>query len=68
MNIAREANISGKPIGDKPQVRPVRMVRWFIIVAAVMSALIGALARTCGAGQMQLKCRIWSLTDFASSR
>jgi membrane fusion protein, multidrug efflux system len=43
MNIAREANISGKPIGDKPRARPVRLVRWFIIVAVVMSVLTGGL-------------------------
>jgi multidrug efflux system membrane fusion protein len=41
MNIATEAHIAGKPIAEKPKARPVRMVRWFIIVAVLMSAVIG---------------------------
>jgi multidrug efflux system membrane fusion protein len=40
MNIAREANISGKPISDKPRTRPVRTKLWFFIVAAVMATVI----------------------------
>ncbi|MDE2468460.1 MAG: efflux RND transporter periplasmic adaptor subunit [Bradyrhizobium sp.] len=43
MNIAREANISGKPISDKPQVRPARTLRWFIIVGLLLALLVGAL-------------------------
>jgi multidrug efflux system membrane fusion protein len=43
MNIATEAHIAGKPIVDKPKARPVRMVRWFIIVGALLAALVGAL-------------------------
>src|SRR6201992_3717536 len=43
MNIAAEANISGKPIADKPRARPVRMVRWFIIVGLLLALLVGAL-------------------------
>lgn len=42
MNI-REANISGRPVGEKPRTRPVRMVRWFIIVGAVLVLLVGGL-------------------------
>jgi multidrug efflux system membrane fusion protein len=43
MNIATEANISGKPIVEKPRTRPVRMVRWFIIVGLSLALLVGAL-------------------------
>jgi membrane fusion protein, multidrug efflux system len=42
MNIVTEPHISGKPLTDKPRARPVRMLRWFIIVAVLMSAVIGA--------------------------
>jgi membrane fusion protein, multidrug efflux system len=42
MNI-REANISGRPVGEKPRTRPVRIVRWFIIVGAVLVLLVGGL-------------------------
>ena len=42
MNIAREANISGKPITE-PRKRPVRMLRWFIIVGLALVLLVGAL-------------------------
>jgi multidrug efflux system membrane fusion protein len=43
MNIATEAHISGKPINDKARARPVRMVRWFIIVGLLLALLVGAL-------------------------
>jgi multidrug efflux system membrane fusion protein len=43
MNIVTEANISGRLVGDKPRARPVRMVRWFIIVGALLAALVGGL-------------------------
>jgi multidrug efflux system membrane fusion protein len=42
MNIVTEANISGKPITDK-RARPVRMVRWFIIVGLLLALLVGGL-------------------------
>src|SRR4030081_1787447 len=42
MNIAREANITGKPIIE-PRKRPVRMFRWFIIVGLALVLLVGAL-------------------------
>jgi membrane fusion protein, multidrug efflux system len=43
MNIVTEPHISGKPITDKPRARPVRMVRWFIIVGLLLVLLVGAL-------------------------
>src|SRR5438874_79834 len=43
MNIVTEANISGKPIEKKSHKRPVRMVRWFIIVGLLLTLLVGAL-------------------------
>jgi multidrug efflux system membrane fusion protein len=43
MNIVTEAHISGKAITDKPHTRPVRMVRWFIIVGLSLALLVGAL-------------------------
>src|SRR4051812_22628944 len=43
MNIVTEANISGKPISDKTAKRPVRMVRWFIIVGLLLALLVGGL-------------------------
>jgi multidrug efflux system membrane fusion protein len=43
MNIITEPHISGKPIVEKPRARPVRMVRWFIIVGLLLVLLVGAL-------------------------
>src|SRR5882724_7984643 len=43
MNIVTEHNISGKPIDKKPRTRPVRMVRWFIIVGTLLAVLVGGL-------------------------
>src|ERR1700732_3360654 len=43
MNIVTEAHISGQPITGKPRARPVRMVRWFIIVGLLLALLVGAL-------------------------
>src|SRR6266702_4058391 len=43
MNIATEANISGKPIEKKARTRPIRTVRWFIIVGSALALLVGAL-------------------------
>ena len=44
MNIATEAKLSGRPVDDKGRTRPVRMVRWFVIVGAllVLVLIIGA--------------------------
>ena len=43
MNIAAEANISGKPVSEPPKKKPVRMIRWFIIVALILAAVAGGL-------------------------
>jgi membrane fusion protein, multidrug efflux system len=43
MNIVTEANLSGKPIAPQQRKRPVRMLRWFIIVGALLAALVGGL-------------------------
>jgi membrane fusion protein, multidrug efflux system len=43
MNIVTESNISGKPIADKQRPRPVRMLRWFIIVGSLLALLAGGL-------------------------
>ena len=43
MNIVNEANISGRPIAEKPRARPVRMMRWFIIVGLLLVLLAGGL-------------------------
>jgi multidrug efflux system membrane fusion protein len=41
MNIITESNISGKPIADKTLKRPVRMLRWFIIVGLALVLFVG---------------------------
>jgi membrane fusion protein, multidrug efflux system len=43
MNIVTEANIKGKAVTDKPHTRPVRMVRWFVIVGLLLALLSGGL-------------------------
>jgi multidrug efflux system membrane fusion protein len=43
MNIVTESHISGKPIAEKPRTRPVRMVRWFIIIGLLLALLVGGL-------------------------
>jgi multidrug efflux system membrane fusion protein len=43
MNIVTESNISGRAITEKPRARPVRMVRWFIIVGLLLALLVGGL-------------------------
>jgi multidrug efflux system membrane fusion protein len=43
MNIVTEANISGQPVTEKPHKRPVRMVRWFVIVGLLLALLVGGL-------------------------
>ena len=42
MNVVTEANISGKPITEKPHKRPVKMLRWFIIVGLGLVLIVGA--------------------------
>ena len=41
MNIATEPKIAGKPLVGPPRKRPVRMLLWFIIVGALLAALVG---------------------------
>jgi len=43
MNVVTEANISGKAITEKPRARPVRTVRWFIIIGLALALLVGGL-------------------------
>jgi multidrug efflux system membrane fusion protein len=43
MNIVTEPKISGKPIVDQQRPRPIRMIRWFIIVGLLLALLVGAL-------------------------
>ena len=43
MNIVTESHIAGRLIGDKPHTRPVRMVRWFIIVGLSLAVVVGAI-------------------------
>jgi multidrug efflux system membrane fusion protein len=41
MNIATEPKISGRAIAEPPRKRPVRMLLWFVIVGALLAALVG---------------------------
>src|ERR1051325_10234084 len=43
MNIVTEPHISGKPINQKPPTRPVRMVRWLIVVGLLLALLVRGL-------------------------
>jgi membrane fusion protein, multidrug efflux system len=43
MNVITESHISGQPIAEKPAARPVRTIRWFIIVGLLLVLLVGAL-------------------------
>src|SRR5881409_3676226 len=43
MNIVTESKLSGKPISDKSHKRPVRLVRWFIVVGLLLTLLVGGL-------------------------
>jgi len=43
MNIVTESHLKGQPIGDKAHKRPVRMVRWFIIVGTLLAVLVAGL-------------------------
>jgi membrane fusion protein, multidrug efflux system len=43
MNIVTESNLSGRPLGEKSHGRPVRTLRWFIIVGLLLALLVGAL-------------------------
>src|ERR1700730_14040358 len=43
MNIVTQGNSSGRAITEKPRARPIRMVRWFIIVGLLLALLVGGL-------------------------
>jgi multidrug efflux system membrane fusion protein len=43
MNVVTESHISGRPINEKSAARPVRTVRWFIIIGLLLALLVGAL-------------------------
>jgi multidrug efflux system membrane fusion protein len=43
MNIVTEAHISGRAIAQQPPTRPVRLLRWFIIVGVLLAVLVGGL-------------------------
>ncbi len=43
MNIAAEANIKGKPLNESPKKRPVKMLRWSIIVGLGLVLIVGAI-------------------------
>jgi len=43
MTIATEANISARAVVERPRARPVRMMRWFIIVGLLLALLVGGL-------------------------
>jgi len=38
-----ESNVSARVAGDKPKTRPVKMIRWFIIVGILLAILAGGL-------------------------
>jgi multidrug efflux system membrane fusion protein len=42
MNIATEPRLDGKPVDEKGRARPVRPVRWFIIVGLLLALVVGA--------------------------
>jgi membrane fusion protein, multidrug efflux system len=42
MNIAAEANITGRPVNESPKKRPVKMLRWSIIVGLGLVLIVGA--------------------------
>src|SRR6185369_2233091 len=42
MNIATESNIKGKPVEEPAKKRPVKMVRWSIIVGLGLVLIVGA--------------------------
>ena len=43
MNIATEPKLAGKPIDEKGRTRPVRLVRWFIIVGSLLAVVVGGI-------------------------
>jgi membrane fusion protein, multidrug efflux system len=43
MTILTEPHIAPRTVAEKPRARPVRMLRWFIIVGLLLALLVGAL-------------------------
>lgn len=43
MNIVTEPKLQGKPIEEQGRKRPIRMVRWFIIVCLLLGVVVGGL-------------------------
>src|SRR5580692_10487967 len=43
MNIATEPKLQGKPLDEQGRKRPIRMVRWFIIVGVLLGIVVGGL-------------------------
>ena len=43
MNIATEPKLQGKPVEEQGRKRPIRMVRWFIIVGLLLGVVVGGL-------------------------
>src|ERR1700744_1942670 len=43
MNIATEPKLQGKPLAEQGKKRPIRMVRWFIIVGLLLGIVVGGL-------------------------
>jgi membrane fusion protein, multidrug efflux system len=43
MTIVSEPHSSSRTVAEKPRTRPVRMLRWFIIVGLLLAVLVGAL-------------------------
>lgn len=43
MNIATEPRLDGRPIDEAGRTRPVRPIRWFIIVGLLLALVVGAL-------------------------
>ncbi|MBV9456746.1 MAG: efflux RND transporter periplasmic adaptor subunit [Bradyrhizobium sp.] len=43
MNIATEPKLQGKPLAEQGKKRPIRMVRWFIIVGVLLGIVVGGL-------------------------
>jgi membrane fusion protein, multidrug efflux system len=43
MTILTEPHIASRTVAEKPRARPVRMLRWFIIVGLLLALLVGAL-------------------------
>jgi membrane fusion protein, multidrug efflux system len=43
MNIATEPKLAGKPIGETGRTRPVRLVRWFVIVGLALAIVVGGI-------------------------